>query len=257
MSFFILIAAREFLIPRMKGKRVMKKNNSILNPRNLVGIGIFAALASVVSFATSFLKIGFLSLDAGDIVVVLASFIYGAPAGVVISALASLVGFLYSGTGPWGLIMDFCSSATFAFVAAFIYSRRRDFKSAIIGITAAVLSTTAIMVPLNILITPLYTGAPTAQVIGMILPLLLPFNFVKTLFNGSAALLIYKPVVRAMRAAHLAPPSRSENLSAGTGTRRARPTVMALILGGAALLVAVGGLVALSVIYGFHVELPW
>ena len=248
----------------------MKRNNSVFNPRNLAGIGIFAALASVVSFATSFLKIGFLSLDAGDIVVVLASFIYGAPAGVAISGFASLIGFLYSGTGPWGLIMDFCSSATFAFVAAFIYSRRRNFKFAIIGICAAVLSTTAIMIPLNILITPLYTGATTAQVLTLIPTLLLPFNFAKTLFNGSAALLVYKPVVRAMRAAHLAPPSKSENLSHAANSVsssevapdsrlmvKSRTTVMALILGGVALFVAIGGLVSLSIIYGFHVELPW
>lgn len=233
----------------------MNKKNSFFSVRNLTGVGIFAALAAVVSFATSFLKVDFLSLDMGDIVIVLASFIYGAPAGVAISAIASLVGFLYSGTGPWGLLMDFCSSAFFAFVAAFIYSRRRDFKSAIIGIAAAVLSTTALMMPLNILITPLYTGAPTAAVISLIPALLLPFNFVKTLLNGSVALLIYKPVVRAMRAAKLAPPSRGEEKPRGEG--KARPTVMALVLGGAALLVAVGGLVALSVIYGFHVELPW
>ena len=84
----------------------MKRANEASKVRNLVGIGIFAALASVVSFATSFLKIGFLSLDAGDIVVVLASFIYGAPSGVAISAIASLVGFLYSGTGPWGLLIS-------------------------------------------------------------------------------------------------------------------------------------------------------
>jgi len=236
----------------------MNKKTSILSPRNLAGIGIFAALASVVSFATSFLKIGFLSLDAGDIVVVLASFIYGAPAGVAISGFASLIGFLYSGTGPWGLIMDFCSSATFAFVAAFIYSRRRNFKFAIIGICAAVLSTTAIMIPLNILITPLYTGATTAQVLTLIPTLLLPFNFAKTLFNGSAALLIYKPVVRAMRAARLAPPSKSgESLSPTANAPRHRVGVMALILGGVAILVAIGGLVALSVVYGFHIELPW
>ena len=239
----------------------MNNTKSKINIRNLTGVGIFAALAAVVSFATSFLKIGFLSLDAGDIVVVLASFIYGAPAGVLISLFASLIGFLYSGTGIWGLIMDFCSSATFAFVAGFIYSRRRDFKSAVIGIAASVLSTTLVMIPLNILITPLYTGTTVAQVAGMILPILLPFNFAKTLFNGSAALLIYKPVVRAMRAARLAPPSKSEKLSAPTTEARSggisRRTLMTLILGGAAFLVAIGGLITLSIVYGFHVELPW
>lgn len=228
----------------------MKRANEASKVRNLVGIGIFAALASVVSFATSFLKIGFLSLDAGDIVVVLASFIYGAPSGVAISAIASLVGFLYSGTGPWGLLMDFFSSATFAFVASFIYSRSRSFKSAVIGIGSAILSTTLIMIPLNILITPIYTGAPTAQILAMIPTLLLPFNFVKTLFNGSAALLIYKPVVRAMRSAHLAPPSRSEQTPGNS------KSLSALIIGGAVLAVAIIGIAILAYFYGFSIDSP-
>ena len=71
-----------------------KKNNTKL----LAGIGVYAALAIVVSFATSFIKIGYLSLDAGDIVIVLASFIYGPVAGVAISLVSSLVSMMYSGT---------------------------------------------------------------------------------------------------------------------------------------------------------------
>ena len=229
----------------------MKKENI----RNIAGVGIFAALSIVVSFATSFLKIGFLSLDAGDIIIVLSSFIWGAPSGVAISLVSSLVSFLYSGTGFWGMLMDFASSAAFALVAGVIYSGRRDFKHAIIGIYVAVVAVTALMMPLNILITPLYTGAPTGYVISLIPTLLLPFNFAKTLFNGSAVLLLYKSVVRAMRAARLAPPSRSEK-STATVREGKNPTHAALIIGGVAILVAVIVLVLITVLtdYDFKVE---
>ena len=87
----------------------MKNKNTV---KLVAGVGIFAALAIIVSFATSFIRVQFLSLDAGDIVIVLASFIYGPLAGVIISAISSLVSFFYSGTGPWGMLMDFVSSAT-------------------------------------------------------------------------------------------------------------------------------------------------
>ena len=218
--------------------------------RMIAGIGIFSALAAVVSFLTSFLKIGFLSIDVGDVVIVIASFIYGPVAGVAVS-LISAASFLYSGTGFWGFIMDFASSAAFVFVASFIYSRKRSFKSAIVGIGVSVITTTAFMIPMNILITPLYTKAPTEYVISLIPTLLLPFNFAKTLLNGAAALVIYKPLVRAMRAAKLAPPSKSEPSEKPTNPSR-RPTVMALIVAAVAVAVAVTVFILISTLTEYH-----
>ena len=45
----------------------MKNKNTV---KLVAGVGIFAALAIIVSFATSFIRVQFLSLDAGDIVIV-------------------------------------------------------------------------------------------------------------------------------------------------------------------------------------------
>ena len=219
--------------------------------RMIVGVGIFSALAAVVSFQTSFLKIGFLSIDVGDVAIVIASFIYGPVAGVAVSLISAAASFLYSGTGFWGFIMDFASSAAFVFVASFIYSRKRDFKSAIIGIGVSVITTTAFMIPMNILITPLYTKAPTEYVISLIPTLLLPFNFAKTLLNGAAALVIYKPLVRAMRAAKLAPPSKSEPSEKPANPSR-RPTVMALIVAAVAVAVAVTVFILISTLTEYH-----
>jgi riboflavin transporter FmnP len=171
----------------------------------LVGVGVFAALATVISFLTSFIKLGFLSLDMGDIIIVLASYIYGPISGVAASLISSLCGMLYSGTEFWGFLMDFVSSATFSFVASFVYYRRKNFKFAIIGIYCAVLAVLLIMMPLNILITPLYTDQTSYEVLLMIPTLLLPFNFFKTAFNGGAVLLLYKPIVKALRGAKLIP----------------------------------------------------
>ena len=212
----------------------------------LVGIGIFAALAIVISFLTSFIKVGFLSLDAGDIVIILGSFIYGPVAGILMSLISSLFSLLYSGTLFWGFIMDFASSATFAFIASFIYFRKKNFNFAIIGIYSAVVAVTAIMMPLNILITPLYTGATSEYVITLIPVLLLPFNFAKCLFNGGAVLLLYKPIVRAMRAAHLIAPSTAPTQDATDSVKKRGSTIPALIIGGISVLLAVLALILLA-----------
>ena len=222
------------------------KNNRV---KLISGVGIFAALAIIVSFATSFIKVQFLSLDAGDIVIVLASFIYGPISGVAISAVSALVSFTYSGTGPWGMLMDFVSSAVFAYVASAIYFRRRSFKSAIIGIYASVLATALVMIPMNILVTPIYTGAPTPVVIKLLPTLLLPFNLFKALFNGGAVLLIYKPLVKGMRAARLIPPTKDENRSG-----KAQPPArwLAPTLGIFSVLIATAVLIVLSLLdFGF------
>ena len=187
---------------------------SKFDTKKLVGTAIFAALAIIVSYATSFIKVQFLSLDAGDVIIVLASFIFGPLSGVAISLISALVSFTYSGTGPWGALMDFVSSAAFAFVASWLYTRHRSFKWAIIGIYSSVLVTTLVMIPMNILVTPIYTGAPLKMVMELIPPLLLPFNFVKALFNGGVALMIYKPLVKALRSARLIPSPSDEGLNA-------------------------------------------
>lgn len=212
----------------------------------LAGVGILSALAIVVSFATSFIKIGYLSLDAGDIVIVLAAFIYGPIWGVVISLVSSLVSMLYSGTMFWGMLMDFLSSAIFSFTASFIYSRKKSFKLAVVGIYTSVIAVSALMMPLNLLITPLYMPVTVDYVLKEIPRLLLPFNFLKALFNGGVALLVYKPLVRALRGAKLVSVSITDTSEYAPRAEGRRNTALSLTLGVLSVALAAGFLILLA-----------
>lgn len=228
----------------------MNRNSNFSNVKKLAGAGVFAALAVAVSFVTSFIKIGYLSLDAGDIIIVLASFIYGPGVGIAISLVSSMAGFLYSGTMWWGALMDFASSAVFSFVASFVYTRRKTFNFAIIGIYSAIVAVTAVMMPLNILITPLYMPVSTEFVLREIPRMLLPFNFAKATFNGGMALLLYKPLVRALRKSGFASSPEGAG-GAQTGEMilgLSKNTFITLVLGGASVLLATAGLIILSLI---------
>ena len=228
----------------------MSRNSNFSSAKALAGAGVFAALAVAVSFATSFIKIGYLSLDAGDIIIVLASFIYGPGVGVSISLISSMVGFFYSGTMWWGALMDFASSAVFAFTASFIYSRFKTFDSAIIGIYSAVIAVTVIMMPLNILITPLYMPVSVEFVLREIPRLLLPFNFAKAVFNGGAALLLYKPLVRVLRKSGFASPA-DKAFSVSNEQKifgLSKNTFITLIVGGLSVILATVGLIILTFI---------
>ena len=228
----------------------MNRNSNFTSAKKLAGAGVFAALAIAVSFVTSFIKIGYLSLDAGDIIIVLASFIYGPGVGVAISLISSIAGFLYSGTLWWGALMDFASSAVFAFTASFVYSRRKTFNFAIIGIYSAVVAVTLVMMPLNILITPLYMPVSVDFVLREIPRMLLPFNFAKATFNGGVALILYKPLVRALRKSGFA--SATDSAFVKTDDNKivglSKNTFITLIVGGLSVILATVGLIILTFI---------
>ena len=228
----------------------MNRNNNFTSVKKLAGAGVFAALAIAVSFVTSFIKIGYLSLDAGDIIIVLASFIYGPGVGVAISLVSSMAGFLYSGTMWWGAFMDFASSAVFAFTASYIYSRRKTFNFAIIGIYSAVLAVTLVMMPLNILVTPLYMPVSAEFVIREIPRMLLPFNFAKAVFNGGMALILYKPLVKVLRKSGFASPT-DKAFSVSNDQKICglpKNTFITLIVGGLSVLLSTLGLIILTFI---------
>src|SRR5699024_6500923 len=74
-------------------------------------------------------------------------------------------------------------------------------KGAITGLVAGCLLTTAVMLLWNYLITPIYMGYPREAVAELLLPAFLPFNLLKGGLNTVITLLIYKPIVTALRKA--------------------------------------------------------
>ena len=179
------------------------KTKSYLDVKRLVGMAMFAALAYGVTFIFR-IPVSFLTFDAKDAVLTIAAFIYGPVSALIMSFIPAFIEFVtISSTGFWGFLMNFASSACFSFTASVIYKYRRTFNGAIIGLYASVVATTALMILLNILVTPIYMDVPRAVVFDLLPKLLLPFNFAKALMNAAIALLIYKPVSIAMKRAGL------------------------------------------------------
>ena len=181
----------------------MDKKKNIFDIKRLVGMATFAALAYAVTFVFR-IPVSFLTFDAKDAVLTVAAFIYGPVAALIMSFIPAFIEFIsISSTGFWGLLMNFASSACFSCTAALIYSKKRSFNGAIMGLYAAVATTTTLMVLLNIFITPIYMKVPTEAVLELLPKLLLPFNFAKTMMNAAIAMLLYKPISIAMKRAKL------------------------------------------------------
>ena len=173
--------------------------------KTITAVAAFSALAFITTLVCKLIPTisGFLTLDAKDAVIAIASFIYGPIVAPLISLIVAIIEAIYiSETQFWGFVMNFTSSAVFSLTASLIYKYKKSFNGAIIGFSAAVVVTTAVMMLLNPLIIPLFTPAVTREIVIVMIPtLLLPFNFAKTLINSALAMLLYKPIVNAMRTA--------------------------------------------------------
>ena len=180
----------------------MKKNYT----KKLVMSAMFAALAYVCVLVIPHIKVQFLTFDIKDAVITIAAMIYGPIAGASISLIVAFIEMItVSSTGPWGFLMNFLSSAIFSCTASVVYRYmpkiKRTLNGAILGLLLSVVLTTGLMMPLNMLITPLYTGASVGFIITLIPTLLLPFNFVKSLLNAALVLVLYKPITVALKKA--------------------------------------------------------
>ena len=86
---------------------------------------------------------------------------------------------------------------------------------------------TAMMCLFNYIVTPLYMGTPREAVAALIIPAIIPFNLLKGGLNAAITLLLYKPVVNALRRAGLAPPSQA---SQAKGKRNTGLFLVALLV---------------------------
>ena len=123
-----------------------------------------------------------------------------------------------SETGPIGCLMNLLSSACFACTAAAVYKHKRSLVGAVLGLVLGSVAMIVTMLLWNWLITPLYmTGTSRSQIAGMLLPVFLPFNALKAGFNSALTLLLYKPLVSALRKTGLIPKAAAKPASAKWG----------------------------------------
>lgn len=170
--------------------------------KKLTMIGMLCAVAYIVMVVGRFPVVLFLKYDPKDVIITIGGFIFGPMTSFLISLIVSLIEMVtVSETGPIGCVMNILSTCCFACTAAFIYKKQHTMKGAITGLVAGCLLTTAVMLLWNYLITPIYMGYPREAVAELLLPAFLPFNLLKGGLNTVITLLIYKPIVTALRKA--------------------------------------------------------
>ena len=181
-----------------------------MSTRYMAAVAMFAALSFVSVLIAKVIPnvAGFLSYEPKDAVIVIAGLLYGPLTSVLISVIVSLIEMLtISSTGPYGFLMNVISTCAFAVPAAWYYQKHKTQKDAVIGLCFGVITMVVAMLLWNYIITPFYMGVSRETVAGMLMSVFLPFNLVKGGINAGLTLLLYKPVVGALRKAGLAQPS--------------------------------------------------
>ncbi|MCL1976033.1 MAG: ECF transporter S component [Firmicutes bacterium] len=170
----------------------------------LAQMGMLAAVAVVLIIFVQIPLIAaapYLVYDVADVPILLGAYLIGPIAGLLILTVVSAIqAFMLGGNGIIGFIMHMAASGALVVIAALLYrSWGKTNRSLIISLIAGGVAMTALMIPLNLIFTPLLFGMPIKAVTALILPVLLPFNLIKAGLTSVLFFLIFKSLRIALK----------------------------------------------------------
>ncbi|MCI8688406.1 MAG: ECF transporter S component [Lawsonibacter sp.] len=194
----------------------MSPVRSRMDTKTITSLAMLTGVSVIIAWMSKLMPpVMFLDFDFKHVVVCIGGFTFGPMAAAIIGILASFIEFItFSGTGPFGFLMNALGTCSFCCTASWVYKRNHSKKGAVLGLSAGLVVMVIVMLLWNYLITPIYMTVngelvTRAQVAAMLPTLFFPFNLAKGGMNMAATLLLYKPVVTALRASGLVPPSQS------------------------------------------------
>lgn len=192
---------------------------NISKSKKLTTIGMLCAFAYVAAAVGRIPVVLFLKYDPKDVIIAIGGLIFGPLTSFAVTVIVSVVEMItISETGMIGCLMNMISSNAFACTAAWIYQKKHKLSGAIFGLFCGFGCQVAVMMLWNYLIVPIYMGYPREAVVELLLPAFLPFNLIKGGLNAAITMLLYKPVVTALRRSNLIESDHhSEKMRINTG----------------------------------------
>lgn len=177
---------------------------NIRKTKKLTTIAMLCAFAYVAAVVGRIPLVLFLKYDSKDVIIVIGGFLFGPLTSITITVVVSVVQlFTTSATGIWGCIMNIISSCAFSCPAAFLYKKKHTLSGAMLGLCCGWGCQVVVMMIWNYLIAPVYMNYPREMIMELLLSAFLPFNVIKGGLNAAITMLLYKPVVTALRRSNL------------------------------------------------------
>ena len=185
---------------------------NISKTKKLTTISMLCALAYAAAAVGRIPLVLFLKYDPKDVIIAIGGLLFGPITSLAVTVIVSVVEmFTISETGVFGCIMNIISSCSFACTVASVYRKKPELSGAALGLLCGWGCQVAVMMLWNYLIAPLYMGYPREAVVELLLSAFLPFNLIKGGLNAVITMLLYKPVVTALRHSHLVESRQGSN----------------------------------------------
>ncbi len=161
-------------------------------------LGVLAAISIVLVsliHVPLFPAVSFLEYDPADVPILLGTFAMGPAAGLVLTIVASTIqGLTVSAASSWyGIVMHILATGTYVAVAGNIYKKKKTKKRALTALLLGSVSMALVMIPANLILTPLYMGVERFIVVSL-LPWIILFNVAKAGLNSVITFVLYKRV---------------------------------------------------------------
>lgn len=190
--------------------------NQASSLNKLIKISLMGVIAFIIMFIEFAIPIfpAFLKIDLSDIPAIMTGFALGPVAGVAVELVKNVLHLLRTSTGGVGELANFLVGSAFVFPAAYLYSKKKDKKTAIIGMIVGIISMAVVGALANYyILLPFYTTfMPMEAIIGMaaavnslivdlktlILYAIIPFNLVKGIILTLITIPVYKKVSKVL-----------------------------------------------------------
>lgn len=159
-------------------------------------IAILAALSVVMILVIPAIPIfpaaPYLRYDMADVPILVGSLMLGPLAGFTMLVIVSAIqAFALGMDGILGFLMHVIASGVLLLIPSIIYRRKPTFKRLVVGLVLGTLGMTVMMVIWNLIITPLFLGAPIEVVLQMLVPIIIPFNLIKAGLNSLITAVVF------------------------------------------------------------------
>lgn len=174
-------------------------NNINTKTQNLAKLGVLAGISVVLVSLIHFPVVAaapFLEYDPADIPILMGTFALGPAAGLLLTIVVSTIQGLTvsAASGGYGILMHIIATGTYVIVAGNIYRKHKTRKMAAIALVAGSIAMVLIMIPANLLITPIFMTVSRDVVKSLLLPGIIPFNAFKAGLNSVVTFLLYKRI---------------------------------------------------------------
>ncbi len=191
------LTEQEFLNNKdKKKKRTLRGRRQMFSTRMIAGMAIFTAIAYGVSFLEFALfpasAVPFLKLDFSNVFIMLAGFMHGPIAGLIVGVCKEILCLIGSSTFGVGQIANMIVIMIYVLPPTIIYCYKKGIKTVVVSLAISCILQTFCAVLVNRFITfPLYG---MTDLFESVIWLLVAFNLIKSVSVSILTVLLYKRV---------------------------------------------------------------